>query len=203
MAASGDFLKKLKLILLLLLITALVAGAVYIIMGRIGRPIDVAVRGVNYQLGPENSKVLEPETLHLKGTLYRSWKGSRTFKGSVTFDHQTIEVPKGSEEATISFDKKGYGPLWYWYSENNETAVPQVYSNGALFASADFSAVTFLRYRDYTAKNGTIQKEWSGEDGLMFAGPAANREEALEVSNRLMKEYLTDNGYAGGRFVLK
>lgn len=61
---------------------------------------------------------------------------------------------------------------------------PKTFSNGVLFANSDFSSITYL------PRGG-----WDGEDGLMFAGPAITREQALIISNEVMKKFIKNSRY--------
>lgn len=100
------------------------------------RSIDVSIQGVNYQLGPENGNNVQPETVRIKGNWSRSLKGLRKFTGTITFTHETIPVPKESQETTIHFDKNGYGLIMYTYLEKSDplNVEPRIYTYGALFA---------------------------------------------------------------------
>jgi hypothetical protein len=194
-----------KIILISLSILIIVTTLVYIYMVTYKRSIDVTIQGVNYQLGPENINNVKPETVSIKGSWSKSLNGLRTFKGTITFAHDTIPVPEESRETTILFDKNGYGPIMYGYFETSSSGVvmPRTYSYGVLFVNSDFSSVTYLKMRVVIAKDGSTGGEWNGGDGLMFAGPATTREQALMISNELMKKHLQNVNYAGGHFVLK
>lgn len=84
--------------------------AVYISVLAHARSINATIRGVNFQLGTQHINNVQPETVSVKGSLFKSLNGSRTFKGSITFEHDSITVPKESLETTIHFEKNGYGP---------------------------------------------------------------------------------------------
>ncbi|CAM3536544.1 hypothetical protein PALU110988_27845 [Paenibacillus lupini] len=167
--------------------------------------VDTTIVGVNYQLGGTNADNTQPETVTLKGSWSRNVKGLRTFKGTITFANDTIPVPEDSRKTTIHFDKNGYGPIIYGYFDESVSGigVPLTYGYGVLFASSDFSKVTFLRMKEAATVDNSTRSGWNGEDGLMFAGPAMNREQALEISNELMKKHLKNPGYVDGQFVLK
>ncbi|SDW08674.1 hypothetical protein [Paenibacillus sp. CF384] len=197
--------KQLKIVIISLLLVAFVIAISYIGLNMYSRSIDVSIQGVNYQLGPENGSNIQPETVRLKGKWSRSLKGIRKFRGTITFAHETIPVPKESLETTIRFDKNGYGLIIYTYFEKSGSmnVKPRIYTYGALFANADFSAVTFTKFREVATKDDSKGSEWNGGDGLMFAGPAATRVQALRISNELMQKHLRDDSYIGGQFVLK
>jgi hypothetical protein len=197
--------KPLKIVLISLLILTIFITLVYIAFKTSGHSIDVTIHGVNYQLGPENSNNVQPETVSIKGTWSRKLNGLRTFKGTITFAHDTIPVPEESRETTISFDRNGYGPIMYAFFETSSSgvAMPRTYSYGVLFANSDFSSVTYLKMREVVAKDGSTGGEWNGGDGLMYAGPATTREQALMISNELMQKHLQNDNYIGGHFDLK
>lgn len=95
---------------LFILIIVIVLG--YFVWNMIGRPIDVTIQGVNYQLGTENRNHVNPETVSIKGSWSRKWNGLRIFEGTITFAHDTIPVPEDSRKTTIYFDKNGWGPSY-------------------------------------------------------------------------------------------
>ena len=194
-----------RIILTTLLISITLLWGLYYVIGVVGRSIDVTIDGANYQLGAEHISQVAPESVHFHGKVFRDMNGLRTFKGTISFVHHTIVFPIGAEATTIHFDHYGYGPIMYGYFEVgiSRVAIPRIYNNGVLFVNSDFSEVTVLRMMDIVAKDGSVGKSWSAEDGFMFAGPATSREQALNISNKLMKKYLTNSGYAGGQFVLK
>ncbi|QHW29630.1 hypothetical protein GZH47_01450 [Paenibacillus rhizovicinus] len=179
---------KLSILVLLLVILIL-----YIVVYLHNKSINSTIRGVNFRLGTEPIHNVQPETVRITGTVSKNLKGLRTFKGTVTFEHESIPVPKESRDVTIHFDKNGYGPIVYGYIENagTEDARPKTFSDGVLFANADFSSITYL------SRDG-----WDSEDGKMFAAPAATREEALILSNKLMKNFLKRDHTGEGSFVL-
>jgi hypothetical protein len=174
---------------LLLLILLIVIGVVYIAVVTHARSINTTIRGVNFQLGTEHIINVQPETVSIKGSLSKGLNGLRTFKGTVTFDHDSIPVPKESRGTTIYFDKDGYGPINYGYIENSgsKDAKPKTFGYGILFANSDFSSITYL------SRDG-----WNGDDGLMFAGPTTTRKQALIISNELMKKFLQESILARG-----
>ncbi|TXK84353.1 hypothetical protein [Paenibacillus sp. N3.4] len=202
---SKKSVNPLKIILFSLMAMTIILTLVDIVWVTYTRSIDVTIQGVNYQLGAENSNDVQSESVRIKGSSSRSLNGLRTFKGTITFAHDTITVPEESREAVIHFDKNGYGPVIYGYFETSSSGVvmPRVYNSGVLFADSDFRSVTFLRMKEVVAKDGSKGGGWNGGDGLMFAGPATTREQALIISNELMKRHLQNADYVGGHFILK
>lgn len=166
---------------LLFLVMLIVIVVVYIAVLTRSKSINTTIHGVHFQLGTEPISNVQPETISIQGSFSTKLNGLRTFNGLITFEHDTLPVPKDSRDLTIHFDKNGFGPIIYAYFEKSETigAGPKTFSNGALFANSDFSLITYLP-RD----------AWNGENGLMYAGPATTRKQALIISNELMKNFL-------------
>ncbi|MCJ8015323.1 hypothetical protein MUG84_27025 [Paenibacillus sp. KQZ6P-2] len=180
---------------LLLLILLIVVAVVYFAVVTYPRSINTTIRGVNFQLGTEHINNVQPETLRIQGSLSTGLNGLQTFKGTITFDNDSIPVPDESRETTIHFDKYGYGPIVYGYIENAGTsaAKPETFSYGVLFTNSDFSSITYLNMN---------KRGWNGGDGLMFAGPATTRKQALIISNELMKKFLQSFDIGQGSYVL-
>ena len=156
------------------------------------KSINTTIHGLNFQLGTEHISNVQPETINIKGSLSKSLNGIRTFKGSITFEHDLNPIPKDSGDAIIYFDENGYGPINYGYIEKSGTndAQPKTFSNGVLFANSDFTLITYL------------PRTWNAQDGLMFAGPAPTRQQALIISNELMKKFLKSVDTGDSPFVL-
>jgi len=72
--------------------------------------------------------------------------------------------------------------LTYPFIENGK---PRIYSQGTLFVNDDFSKIA-IALIEHEADQG----HWGADDGLMIAAPALNREEAVVLSNEVMREYL-------------
>ncbi|REK76803.1 hypothetical protein [Paenibacillus paeoniae] len=194
---------KVGLISLVLLAIVIAIGSIYEYTRK--HLVDVTIQGVNYQLGAQNSDNVNTEIVTIKGEWSRSWKGLRTFKGTIDFANRTIPVPEESREVTVRFDRNGYGAITYNYLElvNERDVKPRGYSDGAFFASSDFNSVSFLLHTEVNSEEGLRSSYWDGGEGLMFAGPATTREQALTISNELMEQYLTNPEFLNGRFFLK
>ncbi|GFN33244.1 hypothetical protein [Paenibacillus xylaniclasticus] len=173
--------------------------------------IDITLTGVKYQLGPEGEKAgTEPATVIIKGKAKRTFwtkrstQGERTFEGEVTIVGEQIPVPKDQRKLTIRFADDGWGSMAYPYYiyENGRAVKPAIYSSHIIFANKDFSKVTLLLATPEQYKLGSDDSSdkteggtaWSVEDGYMISAPAANRTEALALSNELMTKFLSRPG---------
>jgi len=200
--------KPLKIIFISLLVLAILGTALWMYGYTRKHSVDVKIAGVNYQLGEENNSNVQAETVTIKGHWSRSLKGVRTFKGTIDFANRQIPVPEEeSREVTVRFTEKGYGPVVYFYIDNRNKwdVKPKIHHDGDLFVNSDFSSVSYIILSETrnVSESGTVKRSWDGDSGLMFAGPATTREQALAISNALMEQYFTHQSYENGRFILK
>ncbi|MCM3630564.1 hypothetical protein M3194_24840 [Paenibacillus glycanilyticus] len=177
-----------------------IIGAAWVIYLKYPRTIDLELIGVKYQLGSEGAKsATEPATVVIKGKLHKSLKGERVFKGYITIVGEVIPVPKDQRKLAIHFSSDGWGVMNYpygifdKYGEQGSRAKPGIYQSHIIFANKDFRQVTLLlktpdQQSEY--ENGDSQSVWNAENGKMLSAPATTREEALTLSNKLMREFL-------------
>ena len=134
---------KYTLVSLIMLVAIVV---VYIAVLTHARSINTTIRGVNFQLGTEHIDNVQPEAVSIKGSLSRSLNGLRTFKGSITFEHDTIPIPKENRDTTIHFDKNGYGPIVYGYIRfRNKRCPTKNFFQRCFISNSDFSSITYLQ----------------------------------------------------------
>ncbi|WP_127533126.1 hypothetical protein [Paenibacillus kobensis] len=178
-----------------LIVIALAASAIYYTFPR---NVEVRLTGIKYRLGEEGAKAgTEQATVFIKGKSRMTWKGKRIFRGEVGIVGEDIPVPEDQRRLTIHFDDKGMGAMSYAYFDYDRpggTAHPRTYRYHTLFANKDYSEITLLLMMPRGGNTDTSSKWWSGEDGFMLSAPANNREEALVVSNQLMRKYLSQPG---------
>ncbi|MBO0586864.1 hypothetical protein [Sporosarcina sp. E16_8] len=148
----------------------------------------VNLEGVKYQLGTENNHFTEPITIRIDGKLQQSLTGSKTFKGTIDIDDEKIPVPEDQRGLEIMFQDNGGGPIVYSYFENGR---PGTYGYGVLYTNSNFSEVTIATFQK--DETDLSNRGWTSENGQMITAPAANRTEALKISNELMKDYLKGN----------
>lgn len=187
--------KRLLRIGLVVGFVVVVAGGAWLAYRTFPRSIDETLTGVKYQLGAEGAKMgTEPATVVIRGKLHTSLTGKRTFKGEVTVVGEQIPVPEDQRKIQILFASDGWGAMSYPYFYFDKRGVivgSDIYHSHSIFASKDFSQVTLL----LNPWNGTEQTEgWSTDDGAMISAPASAREDALTLSNRLMREFLAPLG---------
>lgn len=148
----------------------------------------VNLEGVKYQLGAENNQFTKPITIHIDGKLHQSLTGSKTFKGTIEIDGERVPVPDDHRALVIKFLDNGGGPIVYRYIENGR---PGTYSYGVLYTNSNFSEVTITTFQK--DETDLSNDGWTSENGQLITAPAANRTEALKISNELMQDYLKGN----------
>ncbi|WP_223067702.1 hypothetical protein [Paenibacillus caui] len=164
-----------------------VYGLVVVLIGTLfwytyPRHVSIELKGVKYQLGEENASFLKPVTVRLEGSVNRSLFGRATFSGTIDAQ-EDIPFSKENGNVTIKLPEKDGVIIDYIQIKNGEF---KIYHLGSLLSNRDMSQVTLLLMHD----EGGGQS-WSGRDGFMISAPAHTRQEALDISNELMKERLT------------
>ncbi|MUT68323.1 hypothetical protein [Paenibacillus sp. NEAU-GSW1] len=182
----------------LIVIIICVAWIMYV---KHSRNIDLELAGVKYQLGSEGAKLeTEPATVVIQGKLYTSLKNERVFKGEVQIVGEQIPVPQDQRKVEIHFSKDGWGSIsypYFVYDERGATISSDIYQSHSIFANKDFSQVTLLLNnsdQQSVSEDGNTQTAWSSENGMMLSAPASTREEALALSDKLMRKFLKSDG---------
>lgn len=145
------------------------------------RTIDRTFEGVVYQLGKENQWTI-PATIHVHGKFKRSFDGTKTFTGKIEIEEdEESPVPFEKKELTVQMtDRKGF--IRYMSSERQFQPYDDIYVN------SDLTELTIIKNTPHP-DNPRIGR-WNGRDGWMISAPAKSREEALRISNDLMKDHL-------------
>lgn len=177
----------------------IVLCAIFIVYKTFPHSIDVTLTGVKYQLGAAGERTgTEPGTVIIKGKLYTKLNGKRTFKGEVNIAGEQIPVPIDQRKLEIPFSNEGWGAMTYpyfIYGERGAVVRTEFYHSHLIFANRDFTQVSFLIADHVQGQKGeTSQTIWSAESGYMLSVPATTREEALAISNKLMRDYLKTYG---------
>lgn len=160
-------------------VIAIVAAVIWFLYPK---PILTEVKGVQYQLGDANPDYTENVTILIDGEFIRNLNGIRNFYGTVSIEGETLPVSEDRRDLNISFDKDGRGAMEY----NDINSGKQYYLYGDLFIEGNFEKLTIAKYED-TSEAG---RGWSSEDGIVISGPADNRQQGLEISEKLMRAFL-------------
>lgn len=125
------------------------------------------ISGVTYRLGDESSYALTQ--IEFVGRRSKSFFRKGKFEGSIIFDEYELDV-------SIHLDDDNSAYLQGWITDDDDDYA----TIGELFADNNFEALTLCIYE----KGEGNSRSWNSATGLMFSGPAVNREEALEISNK-------------------
>jgi hypothetical protein len=171
------------LLILGVFLTALTAG----IWLCLPREVDVRLEGVKYRLGTENASEIESATIHIEGTVRRTLKGHRLFRGTVELGDEPMPVPKEQMTNRTYIARKGEGFLlvYQWF----EDGIGKSFSLGELYADDDFRHITLTLFEQ---REDSQSAYWSGGDGLMLTAPAKDRTEAIHLANKLMSYTLRE-----------
>ncbi|MBN2852144.1 MAG: hypothetical protein JXQ23_05345 [Clostridia bacterium] len=170
-------------ILYFLLSFIILAGLLTLIFTSFPKNIDRTFEAVKYRLGAENADYMEKTSYMIKGKYSHSLFG-HSFKGVIYENGEPISAFNNDDyDVTINFDETNQG-LLYITGE-----YVSLISYGTIYIDQKFNqiAISLFEQAEDSAAN---EKTWNSADGLMIAGPAATREEALDISNELMKEVI-------------
>lgn len=174
------------------------------------KKVNESFDGTLYQLGKDHKDVEESIKIKVNGTLKKRLFQEDMFIGTLEIDDelwppQHFHEPLDKLEITFGM-LWGGGWIHYW-------DLLDLYQYGVLVINDDFSELTILKFQqfDELSQNTTrqqakvedvnsiqvdyenFQTPWSSEDGFMISAPALNREEALDISKRLMENELADH----------
>lgn len=143
--------------------------AIYFIPWR--HKIDTTIQGMQFRIGDKDYS--KDVSIKVKGVYKQYLIKKDTFEGAISVDiydftHNTTIAP------TTFYD--GHGNLIY-ESKN----YLELHSLGLLVCSPDFHKM-LITVNEPVEKGA---KGWSGENGLVIAAPANNREEAIEAAEIL------------------
>ncbi len=160
-----DFKAAINLNRLLILIL-LLAAVGFALTAKDTTQINIMSPGMKIQLG--NSVDETSITLQLQGTYTKGLVAGTVFSGKIYIDGDVYICSKSKTSDT-------FGAMVTQIKDGKTE------SFGNLFFDEDFSKFALLL-------NG-----WNNESGIMIIAPAANRIEALDISNDILKSFLESN----------
>lgn len=133
------------------------------------RTVNLSYEGIKYTIGDlQQQKQIK---MNIKGFYYNKLFTKDYFKGSINIEDETyprLKLLVGEELQMVSYrDYEAGGALHHY---------------GEIFISEKLENLTICKQ---TEKDG-----WNSEKGIMVSAPAKNRVEALEISNKLMRNVL-------------
>lgn len=139
------------------------------------KKVDRTLQAIYFEL--DNKETSNEVEIRIKGKLKTSLLGNKEFKGTIDIEGEEMPVPEEFNELTIKFpNNDGWGTIVY--TGIRENGLPFTYGYGSIFINHNMSQVTILK------------GSWTADNGDMFAGPAKNRKEAIQISNELMSKFL-------------
>lgn len=165
----------------LLLICLGIVMIMFVVYSYYPKEVLINTQGIKYRLG----NVEYEQSIHvlIKGKMYKSFSGNRTFRGVIELEGEEVPVPQSQRQLELHFYKEYQAVLIYPYFENGKIYHHLV---GTLYLDRDFTKATIALLE----KKDNQQGSWDGTNGLMVTAPASNRREAIEISNELMNEYI-------------
>lgn len=180
-------MRTIKKVVFRSILTVTIACFVVVIVYIFHRKINVSLNGVEYKLGTENKDIANPITFHMKGYVTRSLAGEQMYNGILDIDGLDIPVSEEFKKITMSFTNNSGWVIYYYFNKGTN----QTFDLGMLKSNDDLVEFTLLIYEQKISKvHGTSMytgSSWSPKDGIMIAAPATNREEALRISNKVLK----------------
>ncbi len=161
--------KYIKFIVCVLIIILIILCATYFAPQNYSKVYN----GIRYKLG--NPEYEESVTIKMDGQHTKNIFSKNEFKGTIF-----IHDDKYSN-LDIKWDQGEEGNISYWEGNSFNTY-------GFIYISKNFEEITICVY-EYDNINKSA-KHWSSSEGLVISVPANNREEALMITNKLMKKDL-------------
>ena len=165
----------------LMLVLLGVSMLVFVIYSYYPKDVLINTQGIKYRLG----NVEYEQSIHVlvKGKMYKSFSGNRTFRGVIELEGEDLPVPQSQRQLELHFFKEFFAVFIYPYVENGR---PFHHIVGTLYLDKDFTKATITLLE----KQEDQRESWNGTNGLMITAPASNRREAIDISNELMNKYL-------------
>ncbi|WP_054958537.1 hypothetical protein [Paenibacillus dakarensis] len=187
-----------KLIVILAAIVVISAG-IFLIIDLYPKDVNIHAQGLKYRLGTSDKGEEKFVNVDIEGKVHKSITGKRTFTGQVNIEGEEIPVPE--DQRTLKDVPMMDGnlialmyPFFKYNSQNGAVISSGSYHYGMLAFSSDFSQATILLAEPPQdgQKEGSYES-WNGDYGRMVTVPASNRDDAIRITNELLKE--TYRGY--------
>ena len=166
-------LKYSKKLIFYIVIILFISGVIYFYPREISKDFS----GIMYRLGDTN--YLENMNVSIQGNISKGLLKGDKFEGAIFIGDKKLT------KISMRFDDFGRGNLFY-YDEN----VGDYKSYGDLISNNMRDEFTIIVLEENKEKRGS--SSWSSKDGLMISAPASSRNEALGISNKLMKDILVN-----------
>lgn len=171
----------------LILLFSLICLTIFIVWYSLPKEVNMTFNGYLYGLGDKKQSVNGKVDIIVKGKLRKKIFNHDRFKGLIEIKGDVPHYIRiNQKEVEIVFDEDNSGLIVL----NNAFNWLNFTTYGTLYINNKFSQLTILIFKnEANESNG-----WSAGDGMMISAPANTREEALSISNHLMKKMLTGGG---------
>ncbi|GGO03655.1 hypothetical protein [Saccharibacillus kuerlensis] len=171
---------KSRNVLWTMLIVLCIAGAAYSIYWP--KAVQLEAQGVKFRLGEGSGGEEHLVQVKLQGDVWRSWRGTREFVGTIEIEGETFEGKERLPKVRARFDgPSGRGFITYDYRDDTG---PNLTTYGVMYVDPSFRQVAIGIFEE-TEGGG---QGWSSGSGLMVTAPAENRQQGLDIANRLMRD---------------
>lgn len=143
------------------------------------RQINKSLEGIVYRNGSENNNYEEKVDIKINGTLRYNLLGNKVFKGAIKINGKDTFKFSGEQLNIVFLPLLGtnVGELHNFYSD--------IFVYGFIYINGEFDQLTIQKIEKYS--NGEVG--WKVENGLMISAPATNRNEAVRISNEILKGF--------------
>lgn len=172
-----------KLIKRFLYITIIVFFLSVVIWYFYPKKYDKTLDGVYYQLG--DNDVYEEVSVQLNGTLQNLISGDNRFEGTIEIQGEQLPmIPENREKLVLYYDREGPGIIASYLSSGGDgVLITDNYTFGLIYTDSNFEQFSVMIHtRDADNPDGG---SWTGMDGYLITAPARNRDEALDITDKL------------------
>ncbi|MPN04255.1 hypothetical protein SDC9_151491 [bioreactor metagenome] len=159
--------------LIFYIVILFISGVIYFYPREISKDFN----GIMYRLGYTN--YLENVKVSIQGNISKGLLKGDKFEGAIQIGDKKLT------KISMRFDDFGRGNLFYY-----DESVGDYKSYGDLISNNMKDQFTIIVLEENEEKSGS--SSWSSKDGLMISVLASSRNEALDISNKLMKDILVN-----------
>ncbi|GEN45703.1 hypothetical protein [Alkalibacillus haloalkaliphilus] len=165
-----------------LIVSLVVFGSIFW-LSRTVEYVDETYEGLLFQVGEGNEDLEEIVTVELDGEFINHMFSDERFEGTMTIDGVIHPAETASADVLeITFVEDGFRRGDVTYIDRDGDALQSI---GHLHMSDDFSELTIQVWGE-DIHNTPELGSWTSDDGHVISAPASDREEGLEVLNRLV-----------------
>ena len=135
----------------------------YFQLSDVTKAYNDTIHGIRYKLG--NSTLVEDVEIKIDGKFIKRKLSNISFIGKIVLDEKVLHCTEFDDNnmALLSYDNNGY-----------------VKTYGQIYIDDDLEMFTIA------------EEGWNSKDGTMISAPAINRQEAVDIHNITMNEFMKD-----------